>query len=371
MKTQKGFAVLATLSVLALSVACSDRYDEGVTAGREQGYKEGYDVGYDDGYADGDEAGYARAKELFMSADYKTGYSDGQTNGYNIGYSNGVSVGRTEGQTIGYSQGYNQGKTDGKNETYKQGYDAGYDDGYDDGYATVDTGAYRRGETAGYTAGYDVGYTDGDADGYDRGYDHGYDEGETVGYTDGYDDGYDLGYDDGYDDGYGLSVGKTKPQRGYANILSMAHNDLFDYSKIKAPQTTKRGLVANGRLLLSETSLTNKDTLKRAAVVEQYLVFEMAKQVKGKLGLSAERSLQIAKAANHFRKYTTKRALTAEDTNAYAAEIIGSELRDIERAIDSAKSGDLSKINSVLDKAAEKNSTTPENMAVILKTHFI
>jgi hypothetical protein len=146
---------------------------------------------------------------------------------------------------------------------------------------------------------------------------------------------------------------------------------MIDYSKIKAPKQTKRGLVANGRLLFSETSTTAKDTLKKAAVVEQYLVVEMSKQVKGKFGLSAERSLQIAKAANHFRKYSTKRALTSEDTDAYASEIVGANFSEITKAYEKGVRGDLSGFHSVMEKAAEKNGTSPENMSAIITKLFI
>ncbi len=348
MKVQKGLAVLATLSLLGLSVACSDRYQEGFNAGKDQGYREGYDDGYVDGDLDGYDraydAAYAEAKIYFASAGYNEGFNDGKTQGIQIGYSQGYSVGKTD----GYSQGYNVGKSDG----YSQGYNVGKVDGYNQGKAY------------GYNLGYDDGYDDGVLDGYDIGYDDGYDDGVL--------DGYDLGYDDGYYDGYyGLAVGKTSALKGYANILSMAHNDMIDYSKIKAPKETSRGLVANGKLLLEETSLTNKDTLKRAAVVEQYLVAEMASQVKGKFGLSAERSLKVAKAANHFRKFASKRALTAEDTNAYASEIIGADIKTIESAVSKSMKGDAAALQSVIEKAAAKNETSPEKMAEIVSTLFI
>lgn len=344
MKAKQGLAVLATLSVMTLMTACnsssggggavSDRYQEGFNAGKAEGFTagraQGYDEGYDDGYADGDEAGYARAEAYFASSDYNTGYAAGEA--------------------AGYDRGYDDGNLDG----YDRGYDDGYGDGYDDGAAVGgDT-------TAAYNAGYTDGYDDGALDGYDLGYD------------DGFDDGYDIGYDDGFDDGYySLSVGPTKKLKGYANLLSMVHNDMFDYSKIKAPKKTARGLVANGRLIFSETSTTVKDTLKRAAAVEQYLVVEMAKQVQGKFGLSAERSLKVAKAANHFRKYSTSRALTAEDTNAYATELVGADMKSIEKAYEGVMKGDSSAYNAVLAKAAAKNEVSPEKMSSIMTELFL
>jgi flagellar biosynthesis/type III secretory pathway protein FliH len=331
MNTQKALATLATVSLLGLSVACSDHYAEGLADGKAQGYANGYDVGYDDGYQDGDTAGYERAKAYFATANYADGFNDGKaigiTQGYNSGYSAGQATFAPQ-VAAAYTNGYNVGYNNGKG----YGYNLGYDDGMSDGY--------------------DMGYDDGSADGYDLGYD------------DGFGDGYDIGYDDGFYDG-GFSVGKTKALKGYANLLSIAHNDMFDYKKIAAPKSSARGITANGKLLFEETSLTNKDTLKRAAVVEQYLVIEMAKQVKGKFGLSAERSIKVAKAANHFRKFSSKRALTNEDTNAYITEMIGVDLKTIEAAHDA---GDM---RSVLEAAAAKNGTTPEKMAEVLAKNFM
>ena len=335
MRAQKSLAILATVSLLGLSVACSDRYAEGLADGKAQGYATGYDAGYDDGYLDGDEAGYERARAYFATADYNSGFNDGKAVGISQGYASGYSAGQAN-VNVQVTTAYNNG--------YNNGYGEGYDDGVLDGY--------------------DMGYDDGIADGYDMGYDDGVADGYDIGYDDGFADGYDVGYDDGFYDG-GFSVGKSKALKGYANLLSMAHNDMFDYSKIAAPKSTARGIVANGKLLFEETSLTNKDTLKRAAVVEQYLVIEMAKQVKSKFGLSAERSLKVAKASNHFRKFASKRALTNDDTDAYVTEMIGVDLKTIEAA---QEAGDM---KSVLEAAASKNGTSPEKMAEVLAKHFI
>ena len=309
-------------SLLMMVVACSNPYKEGFKEGQRLGYSEGYDLGYDEGNVDGDAVGYARAKAYFETAGFNEGFTDGRKVGVSLGYSQGYTVGKNETYQPAYNRGYNVGYADGDEDGYVLGYNAGNDDGYDDAY--------------------DLGY----------------------------DDGYDIGYDDGFADG-SLSVGKSETLVGYANLISLGHNELFDYTKIQAPKQTKLGLVANGRLILSSSSLTNKDTLKKLAVVEQYLVIEMAKQVKGKFGLSAERSLKIAKAANHFRKYSSKRALTSEDTNAYALEIIGSDFKALEKAYAETLHGNAGAFTSVLETAAEKNGTTPENISVILTKYFM
>lgn len=338
------------ISSLLFIVSCGNPYQEGLTEGKRLGYQEGYQVGYDEGHADGDADGFERAKIYFETAGYNEGFNDGKTRGLSEGYNQGYTVGKNETYQGAYNNGYDVGYDDGYDDGRDDGYRSGYDDGYDDAYA-VD---YDRG----YARGYDLGYADGEFDGYDLGYDEGFT------------DGYDVGYDDGFYDG-SLSVGKSKKLMSFANLISLAHNDVFDYTKISPPTMTKRGIVANGKVLLSDISLTNKDTLKRAAVVEQYLVIEMAKQVKGKFGLSAERSLKLAKAANHFRKQSSKRALSSEDTNAYAMEIIGADFHEVSKAYEETLQGNLFAFESVLEKAAQKNGTTPENISVILTKYFM
>ena len=364
---------LMPLSFLVLMVACGEspenKYDKGFEEGRAQGKTEGYEVGYDEGQAAGDTAGYERAKAYFESAGYDEGKVDGSKLGYSQGYNSGYNVGYKETQPAAYSTGYSQGKLDGDADGYDRGYDNGYDDGGDARYTVEYNNGYNSGKNTTQYTYYNRGYADGKLDGYDEGYDDGEGDGYDIGYTDGYDDGYDIGYSDGEWDAF--SIGKSKKLKGYANLISMAHNDIIDYTKIKMPKSTRKGLVADGKILFSESSLTNKDTMKRQAVAEQYLVMEMAKQVKGKFGLSADRSLKIAKAANHFRKYSAKRALTSEDTNAYASEIIGSDFRAIEKAVDEARHGDLTKFSAAMEKAAEKNGTSPENITLLITKFFI
>jgi flagellar biosynthesis/type III secretory pathway protein FliH len=338
---------LLPLSLLLLVVACGNPYEDGFKEGKAQGYKTGYDEGYDTGHAEGDTHGFERAKIYFETAGYNEGFADGKDVGIQQCYASGYTVGKNETYKPNYDRGYNVGYAQGDKDGYEDGFRDGYSDGYDDRYDEV------------FNQGYNVGYG------------HGYDDGADDGYDNGYDAGFGDGYDAGSYDSYGLSIGKSKKLQGYANLISLAHNDLIDYEKISMPVQTKKGLLVNGSLLLSETSLTNKDTLKRAAVVEQYVVVEMAKQVKGKFGLSADRSLKIAKAANHFRKYSSTRALTSEDTNAYASEIIGSDFKAIERAYEQTLKGDVMAFQSVLEKAAEKNDTSAANISVILTQYFL
>jgi flagellar biosynthesis/type III secretory pathway protein FliH len=365
----KALAVLAMVSFLAISTGCEDRYQEGFNAG--------YDQGYDEGYVDGDADGYERARQYFQTQDYASGFAAGQAAGIQTGYAQGYNVGKTDGIAIGRQQGYNTGYDDGYDDGYvdgdADGYADGYDDGYDDGYADgADPAAITAAYNNGYNDGYDDGDADGFADGYDIGYDDGFGDGYDIGYDDGFDDGYDIGFDDGWDAALGLSVGplKTNSVNKRNNLLSKVHNDLVNYSKIKAPKLTARGIEANGRLIFEETSMTSKDLEKRAAATEKYLVSEMGKQISAKFGLSQERSFKVAKIANHWRKFSTTRAVTADDADAFSEELIGANLKEVEAAVKSSMRGEASELNSLLEKAAAQNQTSPEKITLIMNKLF-
>ncbi|MBY0515923.1 MAG: hypothetical protein K2P81_03370 [Bacteriovoracaceae bacterium] len=365
----KALAVLAMVSFLAITTGCNDRYQEGFDAG--------YSQGYDSGYADGDADGYERARVYFQSQDYAAGFAAGTAAGITTGYNQGYAVGKTDGIAIGQQQGYNTGYADGYDDGYvdgdAHGYTAGYDNGYDDGYADgSDPGAI----TAAYNNGYNDGYSDGDADGYTSGYNNGYDDGTAdsydLGYNDGFGDGYDIGFDDGWDAALGLSVGplKTNSANARTNLLSKVHNDLVNYSKIKAPKVTARGLEANGRLIFEETSMTSKDLEKRAAATEKYLITEMGKQIAVKFGLSTERSFKVAKISNHWRKFSTSRAVTADDADAFSEELIGANLKEVEVAVKASMKGETNDLNSLLSKAAAQNKTSPEKISMMMNELF-
>lgn len=369
--------VLPALALATVLVGCNDRYQEGFTAGQTQGYSEGY--------ADGDADGYTRGETYFSNhTTYEHGYADGNAIGLRTGYNQGYGVGLSEGRQIGFAQamadgtydrGYAAGDTAGYRDGYSDGYDDGNDDGYDDGWddgrARIQwqvTNAYNNG----YNSGYDDGYDDGAWTGYDDGYDDGFDDGYDMGYDDGFDDGYDWGFDDGYDAALGLSVGpiKAASASAKANLLSKVHNDLVNYAKIKAPKATARGIEANGRLIFEETSMGSKDLEKRAAAVERYLVSEMGKQISARFGLSQERSMQIAKVSNLWRKYASSRAVTDADASAYSEALIGVNLKQVEGAVRDSMKGDSASLNELLKQAAEVNGTSPENVSRIMNQVF-
>jgi flagellar biosynthesis/type III secretory pathway protein FliH len=339
----KSLAVLSVVGLLSLSTGCKYSQAE-LDSAVNVAYTDGYNEGYDDGYVDGDADGFSRAQTYFATADYNSGFSDGTAAGYNTGF----SAGSASGYTTGYNNGYDDGYVDGDANGYTDGYNNGYDDGFFDG------------DSIGYTDGYNAGYDDGNIDGYNLGYD------------DGFYDGYDIGYDDGWSDGFGFSVkpALTSTKNAKVNLLSKVHNSLVNVSKIKAPVVTAKGLEVNGNLIFEETSMISKDLEKRAAVAEKYLVLEMSKQIKSQFGLSEERALKIAKISNHWRKFSSSRAVSAEDADAFSTELLGANMKEIESAVKGSLSGETSELNNLIGKAAAVNQTSPEQISQIMNQLF-
>ena len=390
---KKIFNLAPVLILSTVLVGCNDRYAEGLadgkaaglsagrSAGRLAGFNDGLEDGRADGYEDGETHGYDRGVIYFsQNTTYEHGLAAGNTAGLAAGYTRGYNAGYADGKPIGFAQAVNDGtyatyRTRGRTDGYADGYADGREDGLDDGY---DDGLYdgQQSIRTAITAAYNNGYAAGDAIGYNDGYDDGYDEGYDAyfdnGYDDGFDDGYDVGYDDGWDDALGLAVGpvSAKVQSGKANLLSKVHNDLVNYSKIKAPKITARGLEVNGKLIFEESSMTSKDLEKRAASAEKYLVGQMAKQISTRFSLSKERSLQIAKVSNLWRKFATSRAVSDADAEAYTKALIGVNLKDVEKAFKDSLKGDLAPLNSLIKEAASANGTTPENVTKIMNQVF-
>jgi hypothetical protein len=191
--------------------------------------------------------------------------------------------------------------------------------------------------------------------------------------------GWSFGYDVGYVDGwysFGFKPGSnlrssTASQSRMGNLVSMLTNDLVDVSKIKAPKLTADGkLVVNGKVIFEDTVLVSRDVEKISAAAEKYLVAMMGKQINAKFGLSIDRSMKVAKISNHWRKFSTSRAITDKDASAFSDQLIGANIKDIEVAVKKSMQGEAGDLNTLISKAAQVNGTTPEHISMIMNQLF-
>jgi len=89
-----------------------------------------------------------------------------------------------------------------------------------------------------------------------------------------------------------------------------------------------------------------------------------------KFGLSEERALQVAKLNTSWTKLSKSRALTDADAEAFSKELTGVSITAMNNAMKAMKEGSASEMNAVLEKAAEVNGTTTENMSEIMSALF-
>lgn len=252
------------------------------------------------------------------------------------------------------------------------------------------------------------------------------------GYTDGNADGYDDGYDDGYADGFGAAesrailaanlaaeLGKQFGPSGLTLELVKFGRDNANYAVFKATQSgttlyvavdvsgwttgadwatyasasgrVYANLVANGdgtfscgagcmgyggtsastTMVFEKTTGSSKDLEKAAAIAEAYAVETMSSNLAAEFGLSEERALKVAKLAKSWEKLSKTRALTNADADAFAKELAGVTISDMQNAYERVTEGSVSEMNAVLEKAAAVNGTSSENMAVIMTKLFL
>lgn len=123
-------------------------------------------------------------------------------------------------------------------------------------------------------------------------------------------------------------------------------------------------------MVFEKTAGSSKDLDKAAAFVESYKIESMAESIASQYGLSEERSIKVAKLASSWDKLSKTRALTNADADAFSQELAGVSIADMESAEKAMIGGSMAEMNSVLNKAAIVNGTSPENMQSIMMKLF-
>ena len=113
--------------------------------------------------------------------------------------------------------------------------------------------------------------------------------------------------------------------------------------------------------LYETTTMSSKDLEKTAGIAESVKVGQLASKFASEFGLSEERSLQIAKTYTAFKKVSTTRSLTEADANHFTNEVLGVSMNELYEATTNAQD-----LNSLIEKAAEKNAISPEHMNEIV-----
>lgn len=107
---------------------------------------------------------------------------------------------------------------------------------------------------------------------------------------------------------------------------------------------------------------TPKDRLKVAALEQGIKVGKMAESISANYGLSAERSLEVAK-LTYLWKTSPRERMTDADHDRFAKEILGHTITEFKAA---AESGSRAELDRLIESSARVNGITPEQANEIL-----
>lgn len=135
------------------------------------------------------------------------------------------------------------------------------------------------------------------------------------------------------------------------------------------PASTDPGhfLDKNGNIF-SESVESPKDIEAIGANIERVSSERLEELLNINYGLSAERAHSVAKNISAYQKLSSKRSLTEKERNFFSSELLGVSFKNAQNAL---TSGDTQELNDLLDKAAGKNGTTPEQISIILNEVFL
>jgi len=116
--------------------------------------------------------------------------------------------------------------------------------------------------------------------------------------------------------------------------------------------------------IFSENTTALKDLELMGAKVEDYNADLLGEKLSAEYGLSEERGQVIAKTVSAYNKLISKRALTPSEQDQFSNALLGVDYKTAERGV---TSGDADEFDSLMERAAETNGTSPEAMTAIIK----
>ena len=120
----------------------------------------------------------------------------------------------------------------------------------------------------------------------------------------------------------------------------------------------------DGYELFSEQTASLKDLELMGSKVEDTNMTQLGEKLAAEYGLSEVRGQEVAKTIAAYNKLSTKRALTASEKNQFSNSLLGVDYNAAERGI---RSGDSNEFDTLMNRAAEANGTSPEAMSAIIR----
>ncbi len=121
--------------------------------------------------------------------------------------------------------------------------------------------------------------------------------------------------------------------------------------------------------LFQESEITSKDLLKMAALKEELQVEKTAAFLTLEYGFSEKRGFDVARLTTRLQK-APKNSMTDADYDNFSQEILGASISQFQTAVKSFTEGNTNDLASLVEIAAEKNGTTPEQLNKVIDTMF-
>jgi hypothetical protein len=118
--------------------------------------------------------------------------------------------------------------------------------------------------------------------------------------------------------------------------------------------------------LYEQDVTSKKDLEKMGAQLEAIKSEAVGQSLSAKFGLSEERGMQVAKLASNWKKVSKTRGLTEKDADAFSQKLLGFDLNAGVKAVEEFKTGKGEALENLLEKAAQVNGVSPEQLKEIL-----
>lgn len=174
---------------------------------------------------------------------------------------------------------------------------------------------------------------------------------------------YIVVYDHDYGSYDAYYIGNYNPGENLANYLNR-YESWFYYDLIPEGGNYYYDPVTGTRF--QKQAVSSKNLAKMKALKEQITITKMADQVRGEFGLSAEKSMDVARFAYKLETSAPGTYNTA-DYDSFAKELTGSTITEFQKDF---KNNDLSSLAKRIDQAAETTGMGIEGVNKLIGEMF-
>ena len=152
---------------------------------------------------------------------------------------------------------------------------------------------------------------------------------------------------------------------------SLGYYEWWKDSSIAVKYNQRDGLYYGGGYKFEEKVASIKDLEKIANKIEVLNRYKISNHLTNRYGLSEERSLQIAKLAQNWKKVSKKRQMSEADSKKFFERVVGVSFVSTIEALNLKSQGDQTSFDALIEKASEYNGVDPESFKEILDKFMV